>query len=883
MKNRFGFLALFLVTIVLAITSCTPKDPTGNSESKISIIISQVASSSTGATISWTDNKGDNEHYSLRVYTDAECSNLYQEYELTFDVNDNKRFSIPYLDCENTYYVQLENNVGYTSKAFELSLSTQYIHREILSQNFDNLFWGYDYINQANGVILNEDNKPASYIVDNLTDARYDSHPTTKIDDNGGLLFKYRTAMVKKMGFEGWSGTDVRILPGYIKLGNSYDIGVLKTPALTALENESEDIEIRLKACIFASSLQANGGKIHVSVFKGDGSLHSTKDFNVGSVSGNAKWTEFKFEVEGVTADCYCEIKSSDSAKQVCIDDLQIVRQFNVPEGYIYGYTYDRDTWAPIEGVAVSDGFTVVTTDKDGLYMLKPSSDAWYVYYSVPAHCEVLKSSNGPRFYSRITKGTKEYNFELKLLPDGKKEEKFALLTFADPQVSSDAKLKRFKNEAIPSIKEHAKSLGIPCYGITLGDIVSTSTSDADLEAPQTRANTIHYMEPMREAMRPGAVGFPIFQVMGNHDCKYCGADQPIEPDEFSSTFQLQTQRAFETTFGPINYSFNRGDVHIIGMRDIVYSKPTSTRDYATGFLKEQYEWLKQDLAVVPKDKMVVLCVHIPLYSRVSSSGESGHYVKEVHKLLDQFEEAHIISGHTHIQRNYIHSSYDIYEHNMGTVCGTWWTSNVCGDGTPNGYGVFIGEGNTFSDWYYMGYHRGMNTRATQMRLYRGNAVTGAEKADNKNGVEGYYGFNFGDDVILANVFNADSKWKIEVYEDGELTGTMKLISDTSATYKSELTGSYTFDDPRRIKDGVEAGNDMWVVGIHMGVQDRYSKSSGPSNGSWSGNTHMYKYKLQNKDAKVKVVAIDYFGNRYEETKFYDYRDNAIGIEPNIK
>ena len=111
----------------------------------------------------------------------------------------------------------------------------------------------------------------------------------------------------------------------------------------------------------------------------------------------------------------------------------------------------------------------------------------------------------------------------------------------------------------------------------------------------------------------------------------------------------------------------------------------------------------------------------------------------------------------------------------------------------------------------------------------------------------------------------------------------MKLITKTSATYKSQLVGNYTFDNPRRIKDGIEAANDMWVVGIHMGIQDRYSKSEGPSNGSWTGNAHMYKYQLQNKNAEVKVVAIDYFGNRYEETKFYDYRDNAIGIEQVIK
>lgn len=366
---------------------------------------------------------------------------------------------------------------------------------------------------------------------------------------------------------------------------------------------------------------------------------------------------------------------------------------------------------------------------------------------------------------------------------------------------------------------------------------------------------------------------------MGNHDANYYDAESPVEADSHSSTYNIKAQREFERVYGPINYSFNRGNIHIVGMRDIVYTSQTSMASYQAGFLDTQYEWLKQDLAVVPKTMTVVLCVHIQLHGyRTSSQNFTG----KVHTLLNEFQEAHIISGHTHINRNEEPTSkIKVYEHNVGTVCGTWWASTVCGDGTPNGFSVFIGQGTGFSEWYYMGYNEGMNTRDYQMRLYRGNAITGAKINDNKNGVEGYYSFNFGEDVVLANVFNADSKWKISVYEDGEYSGDMKKISDTSASYTKETVGSYTFEDPRRIKDGVVAANDMWVVGYHMGVLDRYSLTNKePSNGSWSGNTHMYQYKLKNKNAKVKVVAIDRFGNRYESDKFIDYRDNKMAANP---
>lgn len=881
MKSKFGFFFTIVATFLIATTACTINDQnvTSTGSSSISIRIEQVAASSTGITISWIDDKGDNKSYTLSVYSDAECTNLYQQYELTFDEMDDKRFSIPYLDTDRPYYIVIKNIKGCKSKPFEVSLSTDHIRSEVISHNFDNLFWGYDYINSANGVKLSGDIKPKQYDIEKLTDAIADSQPTTSINDNGGLLSDYKESMRKLMGFEGWpASTETYILPGYIKLGSAKGVGILRTPALSALENESVNIEISFNAAIFSNTLSANGGRLNLSVLKGDGTTLKSKDFNLKGINGRPSWNNCSFTVEGVTSDCYCEIKTYDATKQVCLDNLKIVRKLNIPEGYIYGYTYDKATGKPISDVAVSDGFTVVTTNKDGLYMLRPSTDAWYVFYSIPANCQVVRHLNGPLFFTRITKDTKEYNFELRLLPDGKKEEKFALLTFADPQVSSSTGLNRFTKEAIPAIKAYAKELSaeMPVYGITLGDVISTGTSDADQPKNNTRGDATQYMEKMREAMRPSTVGFPIFQVMGNHDCNYFGVNCPLVPDAQNSTYNIKAQRDFESTFGPINYSFNRGDVHIVGMRDIYYSYDNTTRSYKTGFMKEQYEWLKQDLAVVPKDKMVVLCVHIPLFGSVTKSGESGHYVKEVHQLLNEFQEAHVISGHTHYQRNYIHTNYNIYEHNMGTVCGTWWSSNICGDGTPNGYGVFIGEGNTFTDWYYMGYHEGMNTRQDQMRLYRGSAITGAPR-QSKNGTNGtgYYAYNFGDDVILANVYMADKNWTIEVYEDEVKTGEMTLVEGTYSF--DNMVGNYTMDDPRQIKDGTTAAYDMWAVGIQVGELNRVG-----SNGSWVRTYHLYQYKLKNPAAKVSVKAIDPFGNQYTSDKFVDYSDNKMGKKPQL-
>ena len=537
----------------------------------------------------------------------------------------------------------------------------------------------------------------------------------------------------------------------------------------------------------------------------------------------------------------------------------------------VKGYVKDTNG-NPISDVAVSDGFSVTTTNANGYYEIdNVSKDTRYIYISLPAEYKVPTNELGqPCFYKSYPEGGDRYDFTLTPL-EGGKEKKFALFTFADPQVSKASALSRLQKEAIPAISDHCEALeaeGIQCYGITLGDIISNSDSN----------NTGPMRDDMRDAFSITKTGMPVFQVMGNHDNTFCNSNLPLFVDERNSHFELKAQREHEELFGPVNYSFNRGDVHIIGMRDIVYNKATSGSGYSTGFLASQYEWLKQDLARVPKDKMVVLCVHIQLFNGTSN------YTQEVLSLLDEYKEAHVLSGHTHRQQLYEpdirDSSHKVYEHNTNAVCGSWWSANISGDGTPNGYNVFIGEGNTFSDWYYMGFNEGMNTRSHQMRLYRGNAVTGGPiEGSNSYGVKGYYGFNFADDVLLANVYNADSKWKIEVYEDDVYSGDMTKVTEYQPSF-SKLIGSYTIDNPRRAGNGVVTSVDFYATGLHVGVLNRVSSATSPSNGAYNVCWHLFQYKLKNKNAKIKVVAIDRFGNRYTETKITEGTDYTLAKKP---
>ena len=548
-------------------------------------------------------------------------------------------------------------------------------------------------------------------------------------------------------------------------------------------------------------------------------------------------------------------------------------------ENMVGGYVRNTNG-EPIEGVAVSDGFTIVTTNSNGYYELTPSGDTWYIYITIPAEYEIGKGDVGqPDFYQRYNPKKRRYDFTLKPLANGK-EDVFALFVLGDPQVADGLALARLNDQVVPAIKAHAatwQAKGIPCYGITLGDLVSNN-NDSDRS---------EWRVPVRDAFHMDKAGMPVFHVMGNHDNTFFNSANPLHTDATSSSIELKAQRDHEEVYGPVNFSFNRGDMHIISMRDILYNR---NDDCGAGlrraFLKEQYEWLKQDLALTPKDKTVILCVHVQFFDG------GGSYIDMTRDLINEYKEAHIMSGHSHvIQAIEAAKQPNIYEHNMGALCGAWWTSYMCGDGSPCGFGVFHADGTTFVDWYHIGYDETSKHRSHQMRLYRGNAITGT-KRPNQNKARGYYAFGFEEDVLLANVYMADSKWQIKVYENGEYSGDMVKISVENGILKSANDYSrpkvYVDETSTPSADGAGYGymigdgsyeypycstvytsSDIYFSGYINGCCGYGDHKVGTN----SACHHMYMYKLKDKSASIKVEAVDRFGNIYTETKITEGTD----------
>jgi hypothetical protein len=310
-----------------------------------------------------------------------------------------------------------------------------------------------------------------------------------------------------------------------------------------------------------------------------------------------------------------------------------------------------------------------------------------------------------------------------------------------------------------------AANAGTLIHGITVGDIV---WDELKLFSEYDKA--------------VAEMGIPFFQCLGNHDMDYRKGGDETSDDTFIQSY------------GPTYYSFNRGQVHYVVMDNVRYLG--KERDY-DGFVQQhQLDWLQKDLSFVPKEKLVVLCVHIPVHSQTKNK-------EDLYRLLEG-RTVHIMSGHTHYNVNVIRDS--IFEHNHGTVCGAWWTGPICEDGTPCGYGVYEVKGTELT-WQYK-----TTGKATdhQMKIFS-SETTSAEKE------------------LTVNIWNHDPAWKTEYWVDGIGKGELELFEGFDPDASKSMTGPDLpkprgFAEPRKTKHLFKAKVPATAKQVKIVATDRFGR-----------------------------------------------------------
>ena len=440
----------------------------------------------------------------------------------------------------------------------------------------------------------------------------------------------------------------------------------------------------------------------------------------------------------------------------------------------------------PLQGVVVSDGYEVTTTDKKGCYYLDSAKKNGNVFITIPSGYEVNAENAMPQYWAALTAPateTERHDFALKAVEN----DKHAIMAITDIHLSNQMEdLKQFNGKFMPRLNEEIakyRSQGIPVYTICMGD------SSFDM----FWYDFLYEIEDFRATLRDSEYPTPVFHAMGNHDND--GATPADADTDFNAT------EKYRKAFGPTYYSFNIGGIHYVMLDNVVYHNEKSpsmkkfkgiygARNYDRYVSDEQMEWLKKDLAfVADKNTPIVIGMHCPVYryknlmdGKVETRFSVPEKATELSEILKDFKQVHFVTGHNH-KNNTSYGKDDpsqplianTVDHNIGAVCGAWWFTGAHGgltlskEGTPAGFEVFTADGQNL-EWYYTTVDDGADK---QFRSFDLNRVREYFRTDPEVRVffdhypkrQNYA--NVKDNRVMINVWAWEPTWKISVKENG--------------------------------------------------------------------------------------------------------------------
>ncbi|MGO2804646.1 calcineurin-like phosphoesterase C-terminal domain-containing protein [Glutamicibacter arilaitensis] len=290
-----------------------------------------------------------------------------------------------------------------------------------------------------------------------------------------------------------------------------------------------------------------------------------------------------------------------------------------------------------LPNITVSNGREVVTTDSQGRYEL-PVFNNMTAFLTQPRGFQVPVDEDNVAqfFYNHLPAGSPELKYD-GIAPTGPLPQavNFPLVRSsatqspeqscvigADVQTYTQQEVEYAKEGAFTDLAARTDYTG--CGALFIGDLVGDDLTFFH----QTRELT---------SMLNGPARF----LPGNHDIDYDSLDGQHEFD------------SFRAQFGPEYYSYDAGKTHVIALSTIEYptAVPARKSDYTYGLGKRQLQWLRADLAEVPKNKAIVLAGHSPLLEFFYSDEHSTKQLKEIDKLLDG-REVIALGGHTHMSEN---------------------------------------------------------------------------------------------------------------------------------------------------------------------------------------------------------------------------------------
>lgn len=290
---------------------------------------------------------------------------------------------------------------------------------------------------------------------------------------------------------------------------------------------------------------------------------------------------------------------------------LPLCAQF---KGTVYIATCQSDIFdkgnKPLAGVMVTDGLNVVKTDKKGRFSLPGFEKTRFISITTPAGFETQQ------FYLSTKENRESYDFTLTESQRTKNKE-YSFVHITDTEVTRGmgrwvTDLQQYINNEKPAFLVHTGDI---CYEPGL---------------------TIH-----NQVVNAQTMNCPVYYCIGNHDLVKGNYGEEL----------------YESLYGPTWYSFDIGNVHYV-------VTPINHGDNPTDYtLKDVYNWLKNDLALMKKDQALVIFNH-DLFT------PDDHFIFKAddRRELDlrPFNIKAQIYGHMHY--NYVRNQNGIYTICTGTL-----------------------------------------------------------------------------------------------------------------------------------------------------------------------------------------------------------------------
>jgi hypothetical protein len=384
-----------------------------------------------------------------------------------------------------------------------------------------------------------------------------------------------------------------------------------------------------------------------------------------------------------------------------------------------------------IRNVAVSNGRDVVLTDWRGRYQLSVTEDTIVFVVKPGGWATPLDERQIPRFhYIHKPAGSPQDLAFPGVAPTGplpdqvdfplyrrREPRAFSAILFGDTQPYTLEQLDLLGHDVAEELIGTEAS-----FGISLGDLVGDDLS---------------LLDPLNGML--SRIGIPWYNVIGNHDLNF-RADSDQHSDE-----------TFERIYGPPSYAFSYGRVHFIVLDNVVYGGASGEErapgSYAGGLSKRQLEFVENYLANVPKDRLVVLAMHIPFDSPPYSVPEHP----ELLELLADRPHTLSLAAHMHFQESQFFGSHHHLIH--ATTSGSWWLGGedevgiphaTMRCGAPNGYSIIRFDGQRYS----IRFKAARRAADHQMNIFAPESITSEEAPETE---------------VVVNVFAGSERTQVEL------------------------------------------------------------------------------------------------------------------------